>query len=147
MTPDAALLDALKASLNLDSHPPASAQLRQALTRLIEGGRLRPGDALPPVRSLAAALALAPNTVAKAYAALGRDGLTVSRAGAGTVVSAGAWQGALEQRSALQRWQRHTRDLRAAGISAGDLRAALEAALVEDALGAAPSDPEAASSS
>ncbi|PNY81315.1 GntR family transcriptional regulator [Deinococcus koreensis] len=142
-------MDALKSSLELGSldpgsHVPASAQLRRALTRLIEGGSLRPGDALPPVRSLAAALALAPNTVAKAYAALGRDGLTVSRAGAGTVVAAGAWQGSLEQRSALQGWQRHTRDLRAAGIRGDDLRAALEAVLLDEGLDADNAVPGAA---
>lgn len=129
MSPDAALPGALKASLDPKSHVPIHAQLRKALTRAIEHGNLRPGDPLPPVRSLAAALELAPNTVAKAYAALGRGGLILSRAGAGTVVAAGAWQGSLEQRGALHGWQRHTRDLLAAGISADDLRAGLEAVL------------------
>ena len=127
----AVLMTALKAGLDVQSHVPVHAQLRQSLTRSIECGELRPGDPLPPVRSLAAALELAPNTVAKAYAALGRDGLILSRAGAGTVVAAGAWQGQLAHREALHGWRRHTRDLRAAGVGAAELRAQLEAVLTE----------------
>lgn len=125
------LTTALKAGLDVQSQVPIHAQLRQVLTRTIERGDLRPGDALPPVRSLAAALELAPNTVAKAYAALGRDGLLLSRAGAGTVVAADAWNTSLEQRAALHGWQRHTRDLLADGVGGAELRAQLEALLAE----------------
>ncbi len=50
-----------------------------ALAAAVEGalreGRVRPGEALPPVRALAAELALSPATVAAAYRELGRRGV------------------------------------------------------------------------
>jgi len=58
-------------------------QIRQAAAT----GRLRVGDALPSVRALAAELVLNPNTVAKAYAALVRDGVLESRQGRGCFVA------------------------------------------------------------
>lgn len=76
--------------VDLHSGVPIYLQLRQALTRSVQRGTLRPGDSLPTVRSLAGTLRLAPNTVTRAYAELQRDGLIESRAGAGTAVSARA---------------------------------------------------------
>ena len=49
-------------------------------------GTLRPGERLPTVRALAKELAVAPNTVVKAYNELQRAGLIESRPGVGTVV-------------------------------------------------------------
>ena len=57
-------------------------QVRQAL-RL---GRLEPGDRLPTVREVAAALAVNPNTVLKAYRELEHEGLVEGRHGQGTYV-------------------------------------------------------------
>jgi GntR family transcriptional regulator len=57
-------------------------QVRQAL-RL---GRLEPGDRLPTVREVAAAVAINPNTVLKAYRELEHEGLVEGRAGQGTYV-------------------------------------------------------------
>ena len=48
------------------------------------------GDKLPPVRKLAAELVVNPNTVAKAYKLLERQGLVRTRTGAGTFVTAPA---------------------------------------------------------
>ncbi len=59
------------------------AQVEQAIAR----GELRVGDRLPPVRRLAEELVVNPNTVAKAYRQMERDGLVVTRTGAGTFVS------------------------------------------------------------
>ena len=64
-----------------------SAQLRDGLARTIRAGRLLPGDRVPPVRSLAAELGLAPNTVARAYRELETDGLLVGRGRNGTFVA------------------------------------------------------------
>lgn len=63
---------------------------RQIITQvkyLIAAGRLAPGDALPPIRTLAQELLINPNTVARAYKDLEGMGLIASRQGAGTVVS------------------------------------------------------------
>ncbi|MGZ4152208.1 MAG: GntR family transcriptional regulator [Actinomycetota bacterium] len=66
---------------------PVSEQLVARLRTAIERGRPAPGERLPPVRELASDLGLAPNTVAKAYRALERDGYLVARGRAGTFVA------------------------------------------------------------
>jgi DNA-binding transcriptional regulator YhcF (GntR family) len=62
-------------------------QVRVAVIRAVERGVLLPGDRLPTVRGLADDLDLAPNTVARAYRELERDGWLVGRGRAGTFVS------------------------------------------------------------
>lgn len=64
-----------------------SAELAEHLETQIEERRLLPGERIPPVRSMADELGLAPNTVATAYRALGRRGLLVARGRAGTFVA------------------------------------------------------------
>lgn len=63
-------------------------QVIDQLRALIERGDLKPGDLLPPVRQLAGDLSIAPNTVARAYAELQREGWLQSEGGRrGTHVS------------------------------------------------------------
>jgi len=50
-------------------------------------GKLAVGDQLPTVRTLAEDLVVNPNTVARAYADLMRDGLIESRAGRGVFIT------------------------------------------------------------
>src|SRR5687767_31668 len=54
----------------------------------IRAGRLRPGDALPPVRTLAERLAVSPGTVAAAYRTLRLRGLVGGQGRHGTRVTA-----------------------------------------------------------
>ena len=61
-------------------------QVRQA----IAAGTLQPDVELPSVRALAATYLINPNTVARAYLELEREGLLSKRRGAGTYVSAAA---------------------------------------------------------
>ncbi|CAM3303411.1 GntR family transcriptional regulator [Deinococcus saxicola] len=119
----AKLLILLAAQIKAEGALPVYLQLRQALTEAIAGGTLRPGDSLPAVRALASALELAPNTVAKTYALLQEDGLTENRAGAGTRVRPGSAAG---QQSGLLELRRRVRELKAAGISNAELRAAVD---------------------
>jgi len=58
-------------------------QIRQA----VASGVLRAGDRLPSVRELAVELAVNPNTIAKAYQELERDGIIETRRGIGTFVA------------------------------------------------------------
>jgi GntR family transcriptional regulator len=58
-------------------------QIRQAAA----SGKIAVGEALPSVRALAAELLINPNTIAKAYAALVRDGVLESQQGRGYFVS------------------------------------------------------------
>ncbi len=68
---------------------PIYVQLVNQLKYLVSSGRLEPGEQLPPVRKLAEQLLINPNTVARAYRELERDGVVVSRQGAGVFVADG----------------------------------------------------------
>ncbi|SDK80122.1 PLP-dependent aminotransferase family protein [Streptomyces indicus] len=63
------------------------AALIRALRSAVREGRLRPGQKLPPYRSLAADLGLTRNTVASAYAELVAEGWLTARQGSGTRVA------------------------------------------------------------
>ncbi|MFC7405477.1 GntR family transcriptional regulator [Georgenia alba] len=63
-------------------------QVRSQIAARIADGTLAVGTRLPTVRSLAAELGLAVNTVARAYRELEEAGLVTTRRRAGTVVSA-----------------------------------------------------------
>ena len=67
---------------------PPYEQLRRQLLARVESGELAPGDRLPPVRTLAADLGIAPNTVARTYKELEADGVLVTAGRRGTVVAA-----------------------------------------------------------
>jgi DNA-binding transcriptional regulator YhcF (GntR family) len=69
-----------------DAGPPYE-QLRDGIRRRIEHGTLQPGDRMPTVRACAASHDLAPNTVARAYKDLEREGWIVGRGRAGTFVA------------------------------------------------------------
>ncbi len=58
-------------------------QVRQA----VASGVLRAGDRLPSVREMAVELAVNPNTIAKAYQELERDGVVVTPRGRGSYVA------------------------------------------------------------
>ena len=66
---------------------PIIRQITDGIKRLVAGGELQPGDALPSVRGLAQQLSINPNTVAKAYAELTAEGWLLSRAGLGLYVA------------------------------------------------------------
>ena len=66
---------------------PPFEQVREEIRSQVESGVLDPGFRLPPVRSLAADLDLAPNTVARAYKELEALGVVETRGRAGTFVA------------------------------------------------------------
>lgn len=72
------------------SGDPVYRQLADHLVELIDAGRLRPGERIPPSRELAAALGLARNTVSRALEALAAAGLLDAHVGRGTFVQARA---------------------------------------------------------
>jgi GntR family transcriptional regulator len=80
---------------------PIARQITDGVKRLIAGGELQAGDALPSVRGLAQQLSVNPNTVAKAYAELNAEGWLLSRAGMGLFVA--------EQRQRLSDAERERR--------------------------------------
>src|ERR1700716_59019 len=75
--------------LNPSSGVPVYLQLEAQVKQAVAAGALRTGDALPSTRKLAAELRINPNTVARAYQDLERDGVTRSVPGGGTFVADG----------------------------------------------------------
>ncbi|MDQ6738249.1 MAG: GntR family transcriptional regulator [Gemmatimonadota bacterium] len=65
---------------------PIYAQLERAVRTAAAAGWLEPGDQLPTVRQLAVMLKINANTVARAYAALERDGVVETHRGVGTFI-------------------------------------------------------------
>jgi len=103
-------------------------QLAAQVRHAVEVGGLDPGEELPTVRGLAEELAIAPNTIVKAYSELQREGLVESRAGVGTVVAEGVAEVARErQREAVfERLRVIVRDAVALGITEDDLWESLD---------------------
>ena len=66
---------------------PIYVQIVNQVKYLVAAGRLAPGEEVPPIRALAEQLVVNPNTVAKAYHELERDGVVTKRHGAGTYIS------------------------------------------------------------
>jgi GntR family transcriptional regulator len=108
---------------------PIYVQIVDQVRHAVDVGGLRPGERLPTVRRLAGELAIAPNTIVKAYNELQRMGLVESRPGVGTVVAAGVEEVARERRveEIFERLRRLVRDAAALGISEDDLWASLDA--------------------
>jgi GntR family transcriptional regulator len=74
-------------SIATGSSEPIYRQLVDQARRLVAGGQLAPGDAMPSVREIAQALALNPMTVSKAYGMLETEGVLSRRRGMGMVVA------------------------------------------------------------
>lgn len=113
---------------------PIYRQLVEQVRREVMLGRLGPGDQLPTLREVVDALAINPNTVAKAYAELEHEGLVVRRQGMGTFVTSAPPAAVLVAppglRDALFRWVRRARE---AGLSGDQIRLLVSVALHEDA--------------
>ena len=103
---------------------PVYLRLRDTIAAMILEGRVREGDALPSVRSLAAEYGANPLTVAKAYQTFQDEGLVVVRRGVGMFVSEGAAERLrdTERRDFLeQRWPAIAAQIRRLGLDVEDL--------------------------
>jgi GntR family transcriptional regulator len=89
--------------LDAGSGVPTYLQLVHQVEHALRLGYLQPGDQLPKVRDVVAALAINPNTVLKAYKELEVKGLAAGRPGQGTFVQATLTQVALPELTALRR--------------------------------------------
>lgn len=74
-------------SLHTGSQTPPFEQLREQIAARVAARELIAGDRLPPVRSLAESLGIAPNTVARAYRELEGEGILEGRGRSGTFVA------------------------------------------------------------
>ncbi len=69
------------------SAEPIYRQIMQMIKYDIAVGRLSTGDRLPSIRTLALHLKVNPNTIARAYSELEREGIIVTRQGSGAYVA------------------------------------------------------------
>src|SRR5271155_5885434 len=74
-------------SISPASDVPIFRQIVQQIHRAVALGQMRVGDQLPAVRALAETLVVNPNTVARSYQELIRDGVLESRSGRGVFVT------------------------------------------------------------
>jgi GntR family transcriptional regulator len=82
---------------------PMYLQIVQQVKEALRLGLLDVGDQLPTVREVVATTAINPNTVAKAYRELERDGLVEATPGRGTFISSTLAAGSLEHHETLRR--------------------------------------------
>ena len=74
--------------VHASSGVPIYRQLIDQVETLVAGGRLEPGDLVPSVRQVAAALGVNPMTVSKAWSRFEADGVLIRDRGRGMVVAA-----------------------------------------------------------
>ena len=74
-------------SLNPSAGIPIYRQIAQQARFAIASGRVKPGERLPSVRTIATQLGVNPMTVSKAYSTLEQAGVVVRHPGLGMVVS------------------------------------------------------------
>ncbi len=89
--------------LDASSGVPTYLQLVHQVEHALRLGYLKPGDQLPTVRDVVAALVINPNTVLKAYRELETKGLAAGRPGQGTFIRATLSQIELPELSRLRR--------------------------------------------
>lgn len=74
-------------AISTGSKVPIYKQITDQVWQAVSTGKLAVGDQLPSVRALAEQLVVNPNTVARAYTDLTRDGLIESKAGRGVFIA------------------------------------------------------------
>jgi len=70
-----------------DSNVPIYLQIVERIKHLVAIGALRPDEQLPTLRGLAVELRIDPNTVARAYQILDREGVISTQQGRGTFIA------------------------------------------------------------
>jgi GntR family transcriptional regulator len=85
--PKTASKEAVNFTLDTVNGTPIYRQIIQQIEYAILSGRMRPGDRLPTIRSLAVELKTNPNTIAKAYGELEIRGILATQVGSGTYIS------------------------------------------------------------
>jgi len=108
-------------SIDPDQRRPIYVQIMDEVRRGMVLGMLRPGEALPSVRQLAADLGVNPNTVKQAYHELERDGVVETRRGQGTYLSDARLNGAERGRLLREVARRAVLDARRHGAAPDEL--------------------------
>ncbi len=77
----------MQLKISVQDGAPIYQQIVEQVKYLVAAGRLKSGDDVPPIRVLAEQLRINPNTVARAYLELEREGIVTMRQGLGTTVT------------------------------------------------------------
>ena len=77
----------IRFSLDQNDDAPIYRQIIRQIEYAVLSGRLKSGDRLPTIRSLAVELKTNPNTIAKAYGELEIRGILATQVGSGTYIS------------------------------------------------------------
>lgn len=111
-------------SVDLTSRTPIYEQIYQKIVGLILSGVLTENEQLPSVRSLAKSTGVNPNTVAKAYQELERNGVIYSVPGRGSFISAQNFDEF--RKKAMTDFDNAVNEAFNKGISPEDLKARIE---------------------
>ena len=85
--PKSAVKEAISFTLDPANGAPIYRQIIEQIEYAILSERMRPGDRLPTIRSLAVELKTNPNTIARAYGELEIRGILATQVGSGTYIS------------------------------------------------------------
>lgn len=105
-------------SIDITGRVPIYEQIFRAVCSDISRGVLKENDRIPPSRTLAQQLGLNPNTVAKAYQMLERDGIIYTVSGKGSFVAA---QNGKADSALTRGFEEKVREMLKAGVSADAL--------------------------
>jgi GntR family transcriptional regulator len=118
-------------TVDISSAVPVFEQLVQQIRAAVQAGALRPGTALPTIRQLASDLQLNPNTVARAYKVLERDGVIETRGRSGSFIHAQAKRHSRDdvREAAVTSLSETIETLREAGLADAEIRVAFATAM------------------
>ena len=109
-----------------DDPRPVYRQIADEVQRSVAVGVLKPGEAMPPTRELAAELKLNPNTILHAYRTLVQEGVIEMRRGLGAFVAAKPRESKRGQAIAREIAERALREAFRHGLLASDVMRALK---------------------
>jgi GntR family transcriptional regulator len=122
------------AFFSVDPHggAPLYAQLTEQIKRAIAVGALSAGERLPTVKSLALDLKLNPNTVARVYRELERDGIIATAPGRGSFVRENGAVGETRRAAtdvAVRAVDDAVREARSLGVTGSEIRTIADASI------------------
>ena len=107
---------------------PIYEQVKDGLRHLVVTGALQAGDKLPSVRALASSLAINPNTIQRAYAALEEEGYLSTLPGKGAFAAAGGAEDGERRTRLLEQFDAAARELLFLGMTVQELAERVEQA-------------------
>ena len=108
-------------SLNYRDARPIYEQVRDGLRHLVVTGAVQAGERLPSVRSLAASLAINPNTIQRAYESLEAEGYLYTVAGKGSFAAPHSDVKGARRQALLAQFDQAAGELLFLGMSAQEL--------------------------